>query len=286
MATTDDLYRVDSWNTDETAPRDGACWEDTAVTKTFHYAPLSDHSKQIRLCRILPHSEDGQLVLKLETHSLERSVDRFAALSYCCGLPQSPQIPIRLNGLQHYVGQNLHTQMCRLRELSCHSMIWIDALSIDQSNDAEKTSQISLMNKIYGGAQEVYIGLDEEVRCLKQAAHEHAFIATVLRGLAVDMHIRDLGCLLKGKELVGWHEKVARSMCRFLESAWFTRVWVVQEACLAKQATIPLVSGYLAWEVLTLAIESWRKHRESDCCSPFVGQLDHKLSRAFHQVCY
>jgi hypothetical protein len=284
MATTGNLFRVDSRNAGETVDlRDDASLKASASSENFRYVPLSDNSKTVRLCEILPDLEHGQLVLNLKDCSLERGADHFAALSYCCG-PSSPRMPIRLNGLQHHVGQNLHTQMRRLRQQGCHDTIWIDALSIDQTNAEEKTAQISLMDKIYGGAREVYIGLDEGVTCLDEAADEHAFIATILRGLAVGVHIRDLGSLLQGEEAADWHERLTRSMCRFLKSAWFTRVWVIQEVCLAKKATIPLCSGYLGWEVFSVAVRSWRKHRESSCCSPFVGRLDRKLSKAFHQV--
>ncbi|KAG0647892.1 hypothetical protein D0Z07_5668 [Hyphodiscus hymeniophilus] len=43
------------------------------------------------------------------------------------------------------------------------TLLWIDAVSIDQSSDIEKASQIPLMGEIYGNAQEVdaWLGLDE-----------------------------------------------------------------------------------------------------------------------------
>jgi hypothetical protein len=41
----------------------------------------------------------------------------------------------------------------------CYSWLWIDALSIDQSNTRERDHQVKIMSRIFGGAEEVFVWL-------------------------------------------------------------------------------------------------------------------------------
>ena len=287
MATENDLRRVDSRNAGEAVQEDGCVQKNVAAPESFRYTPLGDNSKRIRLCEVLlPGSRHGPLTISLKEHALDAVADQFDALSYVCGDPAGPKSPVILNGKRHTINRNLRTQLCRILELDWNGMIWVDALSIDQTNDIERSVQVNLMNRIYGGAREVFIGVDNGTMNARRAAEEHAIVAGAVHALAAGRHVWELDTeLLEGKpaELSG---TLVRSMCRLLGSEWFSRVWCVQEVCLAKKATLLIGSGSLPWETFTSAIGSWRKHREMSCCSPFVGQQDAKLREAFHEVCF
>jgi hypothetical protein len=287
MATESDLRRVDSRNADEAVLEDGCIQEKAASPESFRYTPLEDNSKRIRLCEVfLPGSRHGPLIINLKEHALDAVADQFDALSYVCGDPTGPKFPVILNGKRHTINRNVRTQLCRILKLGWNGMMWVDALSIDQTNDTERSVQVNLMNRIYGGAHEVFIGVDNETTDVRKAAEEHAIVVGAIHALAAGRHVWELDTeLLEGKpaELSG---TLVRLMCRLLGSKWFSRVWCVQEVCLAKKATLLIGSSSLPWETLTSAVGSWRKHREMSCCSPFVGQQDAKLREAFHEVCF
>lgn len=192
--------------------------------------------------------------------------------------------PIRVNGDQHDITYNLHTQLCRVRALGYDGLLWNDALCIDQLNKSERSAQVAMMDRIFRAADEVFIGLDDDVRSLSEAAADHAVISTTVKELASGVHLRDLRYFYNSKMNGTAGLSVARLLRRFLCSAWFQRVWCVQEICLARKATLILASGFLSWKTFTLAFEQWHKHRRGRCCSDFFETLDVQLTAKFHQV--
>lgn len=254
------------------------------LAESVYYPPLSDYTKQIRLCQIMPVSSNDGPVLMIGPHELDCATGRYIALSYACG-GDTPKLPIRVNGSVFYVRRNLHTQLCRLRSVTCERRVWIDAICIDQLNESEKKAQVSMMDRIFTGAEEVFIGCDEDVTSLCQAALDHALLAVTLGALASGLHFQDLGLSQHQPGRVGC-DSVNRILCRFLNSAWFRRVWVIQEICLAQNATLLLSHRTVPWGKLTRACEQWNTHRQANCCSGFVAELEDPLREAFHRVRY
>lgn len=64
------------------------------------------------------------------------------------------------HGLQ--VTTNLHAALKQIRDDMDDTILWIDAICIDQDNDEEKGSQVQLMGRIYSEAEEVIIWLGVE----------------------------------------------------------------------------------------------------------------------------
>lgn len=248
----------------------------------FCYTPLDDNSRQIRLCRISPLSAGGDMVVFIEDHYLDSVTGRFIALSYAWG-DRTVEIPISVNGRRFHITVNLHTQICRLRALGCERKIWIDSLCINQSDQLEKMAQVSLMKDIFRGAEEVFLGFDEEARDMHRAAADHVLVTAAIKAMADGTHS---SCLALSRRPATNSEKesIDRLLVRFCSSAWFQRVWVVQEICLARKATVLLSRGSLQWETFTRAFQEWNEHRKASCCSQFVASLDQQLKEAFHRV--
>lgn len=123
--------------------------------------------------------------------------------------------------------------------------IWIDAICINHADQKERSRQLSLMNAIYTEAKTVLIWLGEDNENLGTNAIES--IHEVVDQCKTETN--DLEDLFKRL----WDTSARRLSIRtskgvlppscnlhalraFYSSRWFTRLWVIQEACLAKQA--------------------------------------------------
>jgi hypothetical protein len=229
------------------------------------------------------------LGLTIETQALENAVGQYAALSYAWGNePSVESITVNgktMHGSRNALTQNLYTQLYRLQRQGFNQMLWVDALSIDQTDAGEKAGQVALMARIFTEARTVIIGMDEEARCFARAETEHAFIRATIEELARGMHFRNLA-LFSSRTPTNTQDPCAEQvLCRFLNSAWFTRVWVVQEVCLAKDGQLLLADGLLPWETLEAASQQWNVHLKSRCCSSVVEVMEPELAEAFQLVC-
>jgi hypothetical protein len=114
---------------------------------------LDGSRSEIRLLRILPAaSDDSILQCELSTVSLRDERPEYAALSYVWGDPSVTE-NIYINGSVVPVTKNVASAMrqfrkgCPAKEYA--SLLWADAICIDQSNTEEKTHQVRIMPIIY-----------------------------------------------------------------------------------------------------------------------------------------
>lgn len=72
---------------------------------------------------------------------------------------QDPSPVITCHSIAVPVTLNYFSALWHLRKKLGAFTIWVDAVSIDQSNEAEKATQIPLMREIFAVAQQVYVWL-------------------------------------------------------------------------------------------------------------------------------
>lgn len=129
------------------------------------YRPL--RHDEIRLLILNPGKADDPIECYLEHYPVS-SEKPYLALSYVWGSTANPLL-IRLDGCNFPVTANLGAFLkSHRREFECH-VFWIDALSINQQDIAERSSQVRLMKKVYEGADQVLIWLGYEVENTKSA---------------------------------------------------------------------------------------------------------------------
>jgi hypothetical protein len=150
----------------------------------FAYSPLPDD--QVRLLRLAPGAwkDPVHCALKpMSLRSLERGKIGFQALSYAWGT-DAPEETIFLQDVStkmddtftedvfervanrtrprsFLVRKNLYEALKRYRHPKANKWFWIDAICINQANNAEKSRQISYMPAIYSSAYNVAIWLGE-----------------------------------------------------------------------------------------------------------------------------
>jgi hypothetical protein len=95
------------------------------------------HQRAIRLLRIKSGTGDDVIQITLETFDLD-SKTQFTALSYVWGDEKSP-CKITCDGHKKPVRRNLWGVLSQLRKQRFHSLLWVDAICIDQENEEEKS---------------------------------------------------------------------------------------------------------------------------------------------------
>lgn len=212
-----------------------------AEAQPFAYSTLS--AREIRV--LVPDASDADsgLSWSLVTANVDDPNLRFTALSYAWATQSYPErFPISCNGRQLLVHYNLYTALPFLArrskaETSVAVPYWVDAICINQTDEGEKISQISLMNTIYRQADKVLIWLGlalkpeqqdlipraiellpllnkEQARCRQSPAQHNFEVARELSHLGRD----------------GWE-----AILHLMRNSYFRRVWMVQEVALAKE---------------------------------------------------
>jgi len=155
----------------------------------YVYEPLSDDqdpdAPYIRLLLLLPGERDSPIHCRLIRATLKDS-PFFEALSYVWGKP-GETTQIQLHGSNFQATLNLENALRHLRYKNRQRCLWVDAVCINQSDNAEKSSQVILMPDIYSQAAQVLFWLGQadehsDVTCdmisqwyheaLKKAKHE------------------------------------------------------------------------------------------------------------------
>ncbi|KIW31134.1 uncharacterized protein PV07_02808 [Cladophialophora immunda] len=141
-----------------------------ATNPQFRWQPLAHPTKSIRLIELLSaKSKDAPLELSLSTWSFDAGRPSYEAISYTRGDARDEE-EILVSGERERRSQtqtlrirkNLSHCLKRLRQPSGSRYLWVDGICIDQRNDEEKGAQVSIMGKIFSGAERVLVWLGEE----------------------------------------------------------------------------------------------------------------------------
>lgn len=200
------------------------------------YTPLDTAKNEIRLLKISPVSRwrrNPRVRCFIETVSLDSNLT-FDALSYTWGSAKKPKY-IHLNGRRHPVTKNLDGALRTLRRTTIDfEYIWIDALCINQQDVKERNHQVQLMQQIYSRAQTVHIWLGESA---PQTPAVFDALKKVTAGASLEALVSN--------------SVIVQGLQDFAQCAWWSRLWVLQEAVLASK---PLLhwgkSSILFWPVV------------------------------------
>lgn len=187
----------------------------------FIYASLNSSSRQFRLLRLIESTPDCPQC-ELKTFSLsEDDLPPWKALSYRWG-EDPPELSVKLDGCTILVRRSLHTFLQQMVIEKRCNWFFVDALCIDQTNEAEKTNQVSLMSTIFRDAEEVIAWIVHEPDNNDEDDGKQQ-IASLSRDELEDL---------------------------VLENNYWTRLWIVQEVLLAKRLTIRIGELEVEWSNL------------------------------------
>jgi len=121
------------------------------------YQNLSRESRTIRIIRLLPGSESSPIRCKLQQITLGDST-AYHAVSYAWGDPGITR-HIFVNDIEVQVQSNLEACLRHLRKTDKPLQLWVDAISINQNDDNEKSHQVLMMGEIFRSCTSAYIWL-------------------------------------------------------------------------------------------------------------------------------
>lgn len=113
----------------------------------------------MRLINLKPGGWNDKIECDLEVVGLGERV-KFEALSYVWGKRFSEQ-PVYINGHPRRTTANLLSALRHFRHRSEIKPLWVDAISINQSDELERNQQVKLMRKIYTECSGVLIWLGD-----------------------------------------------------------------------------------------------------------------------------
>jgi hypothetical protein len=119
------------------------------------YQPLPEGN--IRLLQLHPRQDDSLVSCSFSIHDIsdEALTPTYVALSYAWGR-DDPTHRILIDDETIMVRQNLYEFLLECRHCDA---IWIDALCINQQDNAERSLQVQMMGRIYSSAQVVWAWL-------------------------------------------------------------------------------------------------------------------------------
>jgi hypothetical protein len=248
----DDLDRLDESSEDEASasrrkhPKLG--WEKEA----FVYPSLNLDGPAFRLLRL--HKGAGPRIscdlFKTWLNGPERHIS-YEALSYHWGKNDVSR-RIEVNGAHHEITLNLHAALCHLRLPDQDRVLWVDAICIDQGNEAlaERSHQVRHMTQIYKQADGVIFWLDEWNS--EWNSESKPAVDAVFRCLALLREEgEERGCDPSKYDDPRWMaiwtghcaslvdpQLVSYGMRTLLGRPWFRRVWILQEVANARAALV------------------------------------------------
>jgi hypothetical protein len=133
---------------------------------------------------------------------------------------------------------NVDTLLRHLRKKEDPRWLWIDAICINQEDDADKAQQVPRMDAIFGRAKKVHVWLgEEEINDNVSSTFEY------------------LGDAASAWNVKSGKEKSTRSLsieqatmvARLFSRPWFCRRWALQEVAVAQDVTVHCGSFKLPW---------------------------------------
>ncbi|KAE8316889.1 heterokaryon incompatibility protein-domain-containing protein [Aspergillus transmontanensis] len=124
--------------------------------------------------------------------------------------------------------------------LSAQSPMWIDSISINQTDIPERNSQVALMSRIYSEAMSVvvWLGVEDEsipvaLEGLKEGFAPWADWTALRDHLDTDLNITE-----EMEDLSHNDIQLVLAIEKLMKRTWWSRTWVIQELALAKHALI------------------------------------------------
>ncbi|KAI4597570.1 hypothetical protein KJ359_004272 [Pestalotiopsis sp. 9143b] len=220
----------------------------------YEYTPLK--AGEIRL---LHHSiQDGQATWTLQPVQLREQGSelpvQFDALSYTWG-DLSHTFPFQCNGSELRIHENLKNALPYLAQRRSSLPIWIDAVCINQSDNDEKFVQISMMHSIYRQATQVWVWLGSDPGREEEAIALLPKIATVGKEIENQpwTYLNQSSPVDKG--LPAFRSPQWNAVTKISTNKWFLRLWIVQEAALAKKIRVLYGQEEISWDVLGDAVD-------------------------------
>ncbi|PMD15427.1 HET-domain-containing protein [Hyaloscypha hepaticicola] len=211
--------------------------EDENPSEEYQYTPLpsDDH---FRVLELLPGTSNSIVRCRLHVEQLVQAQDQYAAISYVWGNPND-KVPIICDDRIIKVTVNLTDALRHIRDRNRSRLVWADAVCINQDDDTEKGHQVKRMGSVYENAEEVLVWLGKDSEgiaedCFNLIRETTGYLDHQLEiyGGANKIPTITLACP------ISFEKSRWANFRKLVAMPWFSRLWVVQEAGLAKRCRL------------------------------------------------
>jgi hypothetical protein len=226
----------------------------------YEYYPLQD-AASIRLIELQPGVGDSPLQIGIHSSSLP-SKQNYEALSYTWGESSQTCDLLCSNGSKLQITFNLQLALRNLRLPGKSRWLWVDAICINQKDNAEKSHQVSMMRQIYQASEETIVYLGEadahSDELLKFAeARANAFIrrlkltkedeADEVDTDKICYFIMSKSQLKEVPKNTREHATIVPEFIKLVSRPWFTRIWIIQEFAVSKRIVFRCGTATCTW---------------------------------------
>ncbi|PVH80079.1 hypothetical protein DL98DRAFT_572177 [Cadophora sp. DSE1049] len=240
---------------------------------------------EIRLIRLWPGPFDAEEVRLEIFHEIAFAEPQYEALSYAWGSPELTDVALVCEAIECRgkrkgrsqleeeidesaptsrlrISHNLAVALRHLRFLDRERILWVDAISINQSDDAERSREVLQMGALYSNAKDVVVWLgpssDDSTLALKTLARLGEGVVFYPAENRVTYEIEQFEAWA---ETLQFDEQALRAeslswvaIGSLLRREWFERLWVFQEIALASSAVVVVGEYSIEWELFRLGV--------------------------------
>ncbi len=209
-----------------------------------HEVLPSQHS--IRLLELRPGMEGDTITCSISVHLLQQA-PAYDALSYTWGSSED-STSIFINDEPLQVRVNAYNFLRRKRHSSESSLLWIDAICIDQSNLKERSEQVAIMHKIYELARTVIVWLGQAddtsgvAMTYASDVDPSKFIAEytpyLFYGSSNDEIYWAKSYIFDAPSTFVEEKVLVNALAALFTRTWFSRVWITQEAAVNQNTVV------------------------------------------------
>jgi hypothetical protein len=203
---------------------------DLGAAELYQYSALPTGC--MRLLRLCPGRPSEPIRCEFVVSPQAQS-GPYEAISYVWGHPAMSE-SIIVHGKPFNVTTSAYAIMLQRRSRSREQIIWIDQVCINQADLEEKANQVRAMNNIFRRASLVsaWLGPSQDAHHVQRVFAQLHFLREG-RGWSGEK-IRDyiLNQAYSNEQRV---TAELRAVAEFFRNPWFYRVWIVQEAAVAKK---------------------------------------------------
>lgn len=188
----------------------------------------------------------------------DEEVFPYVALSYRWSEDASEELLLDGNGIIR-ISKDLDAALRRFRYASALRWIWVDAICINQRDNAEKSIQIPLMAHIYRGASRVMIWLGnraEDADLLRR-------IKSLVKTAKESPQVVGSGSMAQANNVAETlMTSLNLSMSQLGRLGWFSRRWILQELALNASPVLCCGQTELPWPQLAGVVGYSKLHDE------------------------
>ena len=198
-----------------------------------------------RLLSLEPGAATAPIRGSLVVIDLAQPHHDYEAVSYCWGL-KGAEHPIKVNGLRMQIWANLFQCLLRLRLPTQERLLWIDAISISQTDLTEKSQQVQIISHIFRKATRVLAWLGEHANDSEQLFQPSPDF--LIKSTLYDHVKHSLG--LSNDQNHQQLLRRAKQWCHLFSRPYFSRTWIVQEIALARSILVHCGGDSMGWAEL------------------------------------